>query len=403
LWGREQGEALRRVLRRRRFDWNWHARGLDRTLAVVRPALAPSARLVTLVAEAEPGFTAAALAGGARAGFALSSFALRADTAEAQAEWQPDLPSAGAAARESAVAAQQALNSMVAALRARAEPSRWATLHAAAWSDLVRAGPPPAEGDDVLGPFNRALESAARDGGALVRLGAESGDDPATGLWWLAPAALASAPAGTPLSDRVEADVLVHLAPGTPVDERDLLPALYAAFPGPATPGRGLVLACLNACGRRLEAGVWQLRPEDAPAARAADQAAILAHLRALGVRHGYEVDDANPQAWREHSQPVYVFEVLTSASISAYVLGRPPTAARRRFLVLPGGRAGLAEFKLRRDPRLRPALATGHWSIVKYRHVRRMAADAQLTRATLEPALGGDPLEAAQQLALPG
>jgi hypothetical protein len=30
------------------------------------------------------------------------------------------------------------------------------------------------------------------------------------------------------------------------------------------------------------------------------------------------------------------------------------------------------------------------------------MAADAAVTRATLEPALGGDPLDAAQQLALP-
>jgi hypothetical protein len=123
----------------------------------VRPALAPSARLVTLVAEAEPGFTAAALAGGAHAGFVLSSFALRADTAEAQAEWQLALPS-GAAAPDPAAAAHQALDSMVAALRARAEPSRWATMQAAAWSDLVRAGPPLAEGDDVLGPIKRALE-----------------------------------------------------------------------------------------------------------------------------------------------------------------------------------------------------------------------------------------------------
>ena len=58
--------------------------------------------------------------------------------------------------------------------------------------------------------------------------------------------------------------------------------------------------------------------------------------------------------------------------------------------------------FKLRRDPRLRPALSGGAWTIVKYRHIRRMAADARLTRATLEPALAADPLEAARQLALP-
>jgi hypothetical protein len=67
----------------------------------------------------------------------------------------------------------------------------------------------------------------------------------------------------------------------------------------------------------------------------------------------------------------------------------------------LPGGRAGLVAFKLRRDPRLRAALTAGNWIIVKFRHIRRMAGDAHLTRATLEPALAGDPLEEAKQLSL--
>ena len=70
--------------------------------------------------------------------------------------------------------------------------------------------------------------------------------------------------------------------------------------------------------------------------------------------------------------------------------------------MVLPGGRAGLTEFKLRRDPRLRPAIQAGAWTIVKFRQVRLMLADAHLSRSTLEPALLGDPLEHMEQLALP-
>jgi len=81
-------------------------------------------------------------------------------------------------------------------------------------------------------------------------------------------------------------------------------------------------------------------------------------------------------------------------------VLG-PQLAARKRFLVLPGGRAGLAAFKLRRDPRLRAAMFANHWVILKFRHVRRMAGDTQLTRTTLEPAFYADPLEEARQLLL--
>jgi hypothetical protein len=126
-----------------------------------------------------------------------------------------------------------------------------------------------------------------------------------------------------------------------------------------------------------------------------------MAALRALAGRHGYDVAGSNPQEWREAGENVYIFGILSSAVISYYLLGRQ-LPARRRFLVLPGGRAGLTEVKLRRDPRLRQALQTGTWTIVKFRQVRRMLADAQLTRATLEPALLGDPLEHMEQLALP-
>jgi hypothetical protein len=111
-------------------------------------------------------------------------------------------------------------------------------------------------------------------------------------------------------------------------------------------------------------------------------------------------VAGANPQEWREEGQIVYLFAVISSAVISSHLLG-PPLPARRRFLVLPGGRAGLVAFKLRRDPRLRAAMASGNWIVVKFRHIRRMAGDAHLTRATLEPAFAGDPLEEAKQLAL--
>jgi hypothetical protein len=74
---------------------------------------------------------------------------------------------------------------------------------------------------------------------------------------------------------------------------------------------------------------------------------------------------------------------------------------ARHRVLVVPGGRAGLAEFKLRRDARLRALLTEQGWLVVKFRQARRVAADDTVTANTAEAALAGDPLEAMQQLAL--
>ena len=147
---------------------------------------------------------------------------------------------------------------------------------------------------------------------------------------------------------------------------------------------------------------MWRLREEDASLARLEELQAVQGELRSLAIRLGYSVAGANPQEWREAGQTIYLFAATTSAFISDYLF-EPLLPAHRRFLVIPGGRGSLAAFKLRRDPRLRAALRAGNWVILKFRHVRRMAGDLQLTRATLEPAFYADPVEEVRQLELLG
>ncbi len=412
LWGRESAAALRSVLRRRRYDWSWHADALNRTFVAVLPALASGGKMIGLMPEAEPGFVGCALAGADGAGYTLTDAVLRADTAEAQIVWERAahaLPADLGPMLDLAITntAQQAA---VETLRARGEPSRWMTIHFGAWRGLAQARYLSAIPDDAFSHVSHLLDPVFRDPKAFQRLGADTDDDLATGLWYLPGSSLSSFPSSdssvisvdksTPLADRVDSRVLRLLSNGEAIHEQDVIREICAAFPGVQTPGRGLVLACLSSYAQRVGAEVWQLRPEDASAERAKELEAIQAELRALAVRHGYDVAGANPQEWREDGQTIYLFAVISSAVISSHLLG-PQLPARRRFLVLPGGRAGLVAFKLRRDPRLRAAMVSGNWIVVKFRHIRRMASDAQLTRATLEPAFAGDPLEEAKQLAL--
>ena len=395
LWGRESAEAFRATLHRRRYDWTWHARALHQPLAAARRALAGNGRMVCLLAEAEPGFSASLLSAAAGADYNLLGWTLRADTAEAQVEFAPGPPAAGAPARPGVGLAARA--AAIELLRSRAEPSPWSNVHFAVWCRA--AGLAGWDPDEPLSRVNTALQDALADETTFQHLGEGSAGDPASGLWFLAEGI--PSPGGVifrPLADRVEAEVLRRLSGGEPVDEYDLLSQVYAAFPGPLTPGRGLVMACLQSYAAQDQAGFWQLRPEDAAGARSQELHAILAELRALAGRQGYDATTTQPQEWREGGQPVYHFAVLSSAVISTFLLA-PPGPARRRFLVVPGGRAGLVEHKLRRDPRLRQAISSGAWTIVKFRQVRAMLADASLTRATLEPALAGDPLEALPQL----
>lgn len=396
LWGRDSAHALRNVLRRRRYDWAWHAEALEHTLAHTRPALKADGHFIGLLTEAEPGLNAAVLTAADRAGLALRSAAFQYDTLEAQCVWQPEERGAERSDAQSKEAMQATLRRALAeTLRARAEPGRWSGLHFGAWSALAEARLLVAVPSEPLTVVNRAL---TRESANLQRWEAKPDDDPATGWWHVADATTFTAP----LSDRVEAEVLRHLSNGAVWDEHELLAAICQMFPGRQTPARSLILACLGSYADEREAGHWQLRAEDEAAARAQAVQSVLAELRALAVRNGYTVAGANPQEWRDEGQPIYLFAAIPSAAFSGHVLA-PLSPAHRRFIVLPGGRSALAELKLRRNPHLRAEVKAGQWAFIKFRQVHRMAADDALTRATLEPAFHDDPLEELKQLRLSG
>ena len=398
LWGRDSTAALRTVLHRRRYDWAWHATALTHTLASVQRTLAPSGHLIALMAESEPGFNACLFTAADSAGYSLSAAALRADTAEAQYIFAPQTFRVRSAETLKISIEDTAREAALATLLARGEPARWLTVHFTAWYALAEKHLLAALPDDPLTTVNRLLEPVFRDPAHFTRLGATPTDDPATGLWYVAPDVTLSARPS--LADRVEAKILQLLSDNEPHDEHTLTQQLYVEFPGLYTPSQNLIQAALASYAEEIEPGQWRLRPEDSSAARAEELQAIQAELRALGARHGYTLAGANPLEWREAEHTVYTFAVLTTAVISHHLLGEYPPA-HRRFLVFPGGRAGLAAFKLRRDPRLRAAFVAGNWLILKFRHIRRMAADSDLTRATLEPAFYEDPLDEAKQLAL--
>jgi hypothetical protein len=202
------------------------------------------------------------------------------------------------------------------------------------------------------------------------------------------------------LADRVELAVARHVASGDPVDEHELQAAVCLAFPGHQTPGEALVRACLASYGLRQDSGLWQARAEDDPMIRREEVKALEKALRRLAERCGFDVSDGPPQTWSAEGVVLYRVVVATYATLGQYMLAAQGPA-RRRVLVLPGGRAGLAEFKLRRDPRLRVRLRDESWLIVKFRQAWRLANDAEIDAGALEAALAGDPLEAMQQLAL--
>jgi hypothetical protein len=152
----------------------------------------------------------------------------------------------------------------------------------------------------------------------------------------------------------------------------------------------------------------WRLRAGETSADRRADIAEMRGLIEKAGQMLEYPVqaEGANVIWQKLNGQPAWCFTLMASSLISRYVLTNPavlPDAkglSSRCVLVLPGGRARLLAYKLRRDPRL--AEAARGWTFLKFRHLRQIVARSSLSGDEWESLINTDPLtEEAEQIQL--
>ena len=398
LWGRHAAAALGGVLRRRRYDWSWHARALAASAEALAAHLPGGIPMAGLIGESEPGFLAATLWAFHQAGFELQGAALRADTDTAHIIWHaPGSPRTAAAigprncepAHDVARLAARRLISW------RAEPTQWELLHASAWCEAAfrHMIPPKAEDEEEAGfsACQSTIVEAITKDPELTNARREESDLGQT--WWM-PAADRVA---NPLSDQVETEAARILLEHGPLEAEELDSRVCAQFPGLLTPEARLVRACLTSYG--LEAAghrLWMTREEDRPEARDQEQEEVRLRLVRMARKFGLHAAGTNPLEWKDaDGRRLYVFCLMTSAAIGRFLLD-PDLEPKGGWIVLPGGRASLVEYKLRRNVRLRRAVERG-WRFLKYRHVRRLSEDPLLSVANLDQRMGLDPLGAAQ------
>ena len=400
LWGREAIGPFKSVLRRRRYDWAWHSTALQSAMENLAAFLPGGTPFFGLIGEAEPGFLSAGLVAAAEAGFELKGLAMRAESGQAQITWtrrsgEPEPARTGDPKAASGDAA-------LAHLRQRGEPASYLTLHAAALGGLVETGALSASEEtspaDVYSQVQSTLEQALTFRGEFLRFGgSEKSLD--VGQWWLREGEEVE----TSQADRVEMAVVrcLQQRPGSSLAEIDQ--EVCAALPGLLTPSLELVCTCLESYGEPDTTGRdgWSLRPADSPTARWADLSAMRSALQQLGKRLGFSSSGERPLLWVEHGgDPSFSFYVIASAAFGELVFSNPYPAGNS-LIVLPGARASLAVFKLRRDPRLRQAIEAG-WRFLKFRHLRQLVESPSLARENLDEQLALDPLmEAHEQMRL--
>ena len=389
LWGREAVAPFKAVLRRRRYDWDWHAGALYAALKNLAGYLPLNAEFFALVAEPEPSFLTAILLAASEAGFDLNGLAVRTRHDPLQAVWNRR---AFPRPAKDEIDTDEVRRAMLEYLQARGEPVMYLHLHAAGLAALAEQHAL-AWQKEALPALNAPILAALASDG-FVHYG--GGEAPETGLWGL------SAPdaAAFSLPDRVEMLLVPFLQKNPGCRFPDIEAALNADLRGLFTPPLGLMREVLASYAVETDGG-WTLRPEDSPSARRADLESAAVQLAALGQRLGYAVSRTEQAGrtifWQEGGQTACAFYLLASAVVGQ-AIRQNPHPPERSLLVLPGGRAGLLSAKLRRDPALE-ALWNCGWRVLKFRQLRQLAESVHLDRDQWEKELSADPIEPPEQM----
>jgi hypothetical protein len=114
--------------------------------------------------------------------------------------------------------------------------------------------------------------------------------------------------------------------------------------------------------------------------------------IEKIGARLAYSTTATdNVLTWGDPVKPGFVFYVTVSA-VAGKMFRENPYPRERTILILPGGRAGLLAYKLKRDPALKEK-AQG-WRFLKFRHLRSLLNIPLLTRETWLDQLSADPIK---------
>jgi len=391
LWGREAVAPFKRVLRRQRYDWNWHAAALHAALKNLSPHLSIKAPFFALLPEPEPSFLSAAMLAAGSSGFNLQAIALRSPDDPVQIHWQRRAFSLQETNQIEISNLQQALTKY---LKNRGEPVSFLHLHTASLAHMAANRCLNWQVDALANihvPIQTALESEL-----LIRYGGTK-NNLETGLWGLANHSEAS----LPLPDQVEIELVGYLARNPGATKERIESAINQEFPGLYTPQISIVDNVLASYAIQSGSG-WILRPEDSPNTRRKDLKAIANLLENLGKRLGYQVSTKENQnqsiLWLEDELVAYTYHIIASAVIGgSFAQETQPKGVY--CIVLPGGRAGLLSYKLERDPALK-LLAT-KWQLLKYRQIRYLAEDKTLTRQDWLNKMGADPITQPEQMQL--
>jgi hypothetical protein len=390
IWGREAVQPMRSVLGRKHFDWYWQTGAFHGALSALARHLEPDVAWFSVIPEIIPGLLLSSLTAAHSSGLELNGMALDSEEAVIQLHWKA-ARTTRPAPRKPDILYRQAIRE---ALSQCGEPAAYLPLYSACLTAQAAQNSLPGDIDavqvDLLSRVQAQLATVFADRTTFVHYSGASRSEE-SGQWWLA----GHPDVEIPLADRIEMEIVRYLQKNPGCDFNSLYDSLCSQFPGLLTPPEELVNVILTSYAEvdPDQPGHWNLRPQEQPAARRADLDSARRMLIRIAETLAITPQGDSPTLWKDRQGEVlYAFYPLASSLVSRYVFN-PDQAipAQRCVVVLPGGRAGLLSYKLKRDPRLEQAFQG--WRVLKFRHLRRLSEWTDLNLNTWNDLLDADPL----------
>lgn len=398
IWGRDSIIHFKSVIHRRRYDWVWYCNALSVVLSNLTPLLSNKIKFLGLIGEAEPGFLSAALLGANASGYKLNGLALRTDQELVQITWEYSSKNDTPRYFQDIHIPNQDIirQAAISYVQERGEPAEYLHLHTAALTSIIKTSAQLSNKENSLGDrfslFQENLEETLTNRDCFQRFwGSESSLE--VGQWWLSEGYIKTEVA-VPLADRVEIFLSHYLQTNITCSLSEIDSIVCTSSPGLFTPDFELIKACLESYCEPdpLNGDLWRLRPQDYLKARSTEIVAMRNHLEKLGQSMGFTIQGDNPLTWHgKNGLIAYAFYIIYSASIGKFVYSSPFPPSQT-LIVIPGGRANLAAYKLRHNARLQEEIIKG-WRFLKFRHLRRFVDTSLINRENLDEQFSLDPL----------
>ena len=397
LWGREGSATLRNSLLKQRYDWTWHSTALQKVLVQLGKVLRPGIPVLLQVTELDPMFAMAGILAAQNAGLTLHQLAANGEMSVLQTVWRFGTPFRQSNQRVSF--SQAVKQAGVQFLQRYGEPVTYLRLFSAVIVSLLSEGflegrPGP---EDTLNELQEEIDKILTSPGVFSRFNPGLSAD--TGLYWLVDASGIAQTA----ADRAERAILNALQNQPLLSMKDALAAVNLKLPGLQNVEMELLQAILESYADPTpDYKAWSLRDFEATRIREKDLKAIFGLIESLAnrLRMTREIKTDCITWLKQDGSPEFTFFPIISTEFSD-LLVRYQDLPGRKLIVIPGSRANLAAFKLRRDPHLQ-SLKTENWNIVKFRQLRNLSDNPLLTRELFASQITGDPPEyRSSQLAL--